>query len=197
MGHKNTDKAKLLQDLSIVRQFKVLYRKRKRALRRNMKETRDNIQTDSKNSIYKVTTVHVLSYIPPPHLAIQLMCREPDYIDAATHGTMCFKSYPSLLANSPSLLRALWNPRHASLISVYKSQIASTHSIGSRSVERAVPKVVTAHTFFTRPVNTSSVKHQHTVILTSGLRGDSLTSLSLTHQSLLSLTCCLTDFMHA
>lgn len=145
-----------------------------------------------KNSIYKVPTVHVLSYIPP-----QLMYREPDYIDAATHGTTCFKSYPSLLANSPSFLRALWNPRHASLISVYKSQIASTLSIGSRSVERAAPKVVTAHTFFTRPVNTSSVKHQHTVILTSGLRGDSLTSLSLTHQSLLSLTCCLTDFMHA
>lgn len=150
-----------------------------------------------KNSIYKVTTIHVLSYIPPLHLAIQLMYREPDYIDAATHGITCFKSYPSLLANSPSLLRALWNLRHASLISVYKSQIASTHSIGSRSVERAVPKVVTAHTFFTRPVNTLRVKHQHTVILTSGLRGDSLTSLSLTHQSLLSLTCCLTDFMHA
>lgn len=97
----------------------------------------------------------------------------------------------------PPLLSALWNLHHAPLIFVYKSQIASTHFVRNRSAERAAPKAVTAHAFFTRAVNTSTVKHQHTVILMSGLRGDSLTSVSLTHRLLLSLTRRLTDFVHA
>lgn len=46
--------------------------------------------------------------------------------------------------------------------------------------------------FSARPVNTLTVKHRGAVIL----RGDSLTRPSLTHQVLLPLTCCLTDFMH-
>lgn len=71
------------------------------------------------------------------------------------------------------------------------------HTLSVIDLQRElVPGAVTAHAFFTGVVNTPTVKHQHTVILMSGLRGDSLTSLSLTHRLLLSLTCCLTDFEH-
>lgn len=58
--------------------------------------------------------------------------------------------------------------------------------------ERTEPKLRGRTRFSARPVNTSTVKHRRAVIL----RGDSLTRLSLTHQLLLALTCCLTDFMH-
>lgn len=104
------------------------------------------------------------------------------------------------------LLSALWNLHLSGLISVYKSQIASTHFIcksgykcrkREREGERAEPKVVTAHAFFTRAVNASTIKHQHAVILMSGLRGDSLAGFSLTHRVLPSLTGCLTEFVHA
>lgn len=106
------------------------------------------------------------------------MLRRTEYIKAAKYAHMA-QRVSSLIHPSwqtPPLSSVLWNLHHAGLISVYKSEIASTHFIlggfrkANRSAERRLRQ---KRSFFTRAVNTSTFKHQHSVILMSGLRGDS------------------------
>lgn len=66
------------------------------------------------------------------------------------------------------------------------------HTLSAVDLQRERRQKWSRHTHFLY----LPVKHQHTVIPMSGLRGDSLTSPCLTHQLFPSLTCCLTDFMH-